>query len=262
MKKSIPLLVAIALLESATPLKASEYRGAQASIAPIESSDRLPYAALPTDEAQSNEASEESESVLRHLTLLHPAKSECNPRTTATYFGSGLGIICLGLDTSDAAPGEGEISMLYCEDSDGDYETLASVNVANEGAVNFEGTSMTSSPATTSSDDDGLPTFTPSYYMNILFAGDGTGGIVVDELQKFTRYGYYRLLIPDGAIMIEGRPTAGASILFHYTAGGSTAVDFTYSLTPEEGEVFTDVSLLGYGQLGITVEFPKATTIS
>ncbi|MDE5652384.1 MAG: hypothetical protein K2I48_02800 [Muribaculaceae bacterium] len=195
-----------------------------------------------------------AEPLLNHMTLSHPATLECDVHSTRTAFGSGMGIIVLGIDTDNAEGVENSdpITLSYSANENGEYEVLSSVYSYKEFEVNFGGVGAAA--------DDELIEFPVSYYINMLFFGDGEGGYNFADMDKFGRTGYYRLDIPEGAFKFDDKLMSGASLLFSYDAEGRT-LELVYTLTPAPTEVLTDHTIFNYGKSGITVDFPDATTV-
>lgn len=191
-----------------------------------------------------------------YITLSQPAYLEINPSNAGSTFATtGMSFIGLGLKTQDffGLSNSAPITYTYYAAEGDEEELLDSVDPTDKDKIYFLGRG--------SADDSGLIDFPASYYMYIFFAADSEGDVDETAAAKYKRAGYYKLSIPDGAFMAEGKMLKGMDIVYHYSTE-IPAQNFEYTLTPADGtELSNGAEVFGINGSGIILEFKDAKEI-
>lgn len=188
------------------------------------------------------------ESLADHSKLSIPSALECNRTTASSMLGKGMMIVSLGLASKNIE-----------------------VNAACEETVDmyYNGTLLKSIPTTVTEENTGVMIMS----VGALAEGDENELLdfpAVNELymvftmnpydEAYRQNGEYRVVIPNGALLKEGKPMKGHELVYTYT--DEENIDFTFELTPAEGN-FKDVDFKDmFNTTGIKITFPNASYIS
>lgn len=199
-----------------------------------------------------DDAAEVSYKLADHIALSIPGALDANPVNTKTPMGTGMMIFELALDNEYIVTGanSGTINLYYSESADEQGDLLSSVDPADGGEVAIMGSAFSANGI-----EGGELDFDVHNYLYLLF---NTNPALYRPEADFQRDGYYTLVIPTGALVLDEHPLEGVTIKFHYLNEVPT-VDMQYVLTPAANEEVTDVNV--FMTEGIRVEFPKATSV-
>lgn len=199
-----------------------------------------------------DDAADVSYNLADHIALSIPAALEANPVNTKTPMGSGMTIFEIALDNEYIVTGTncGTINLYYSASADSQGDLLSSVDPADGGEVAIMGSAFSANGI-----EGGELDFQVRNYLYLLF---NTNPALYRPETDFQRDGYYTLVIPTGALVLNEHPLEGVTIKFHYLNEIPT-VDMQYVLTPAANDEVTDVNV--FMTEGIRVEFPKANSV-
>ncbi|MBD5294962.1 MAG: hypothetical protein HDS25_01405 [Bacteroides sp.] len=181
-----------------------------------------------------------------HITLVTPPSLEADENNTQTPMGSlGMGVVALGLNTANfEGVGTEPIQMFYVDSNNPTAEPELVSSFLPQMPSQF----LVMMGAGAFADGDDLISFNPTNILYMMFAD---GDKLDDEanIAKFTRTGYYVVVIPDGAFKANGELLQGTELQFHYTSGDKP-FDYTWTITPDAAVEITENAAKVFGQKG------------
>lgn len=189
------------------------------------------------------------EALADHSKLSVPSALECNRTTASSMLGKGMMIVSLGLASKDI-----EVNEACTETVDMYYNgtLLKSIPTYINEADNT-GVTIMSVGALAEGDENELLDFPAVNELYMIFTNN-------PEDEAYRQNGEYRVVIPKGALLKEGMPMKAHELVYTYT--DEENIDFTFELTPAEGN-FKDVDFEDmFKTTGIKITFPNASYVS
>lgn len=187
---------------------------------------------------------EEMPALIDHIKLSTPSAFECDRTTASSMLGKGMMMVSLGVDSKDIAVNEA------CESTVDMYfngTLLKSIPTY----VTEDNTGMVLMSVGAMEDGDELLDFPAVNEIYMIFTN-------IPEDATFSQTGEYRVVIPDGAILLGDKEMKGLELVYNYK--DEENIDFTYVLDPDPENALTGEPKALFSEIKLT--FPNASYLS